>query len=114
MNKFFHWTTGFFSTLSIGHIVTIASPSQAAIINGSFENGLSNWNTKGNVLSFDWNFLSNDDFLEDYAFVVLKNNLSVIANITNLTNTSNTVFAQQTGVKTFFILLIPLVTIHLP
>lgn len=42
MNKFFHWTTGFFSTLSIGHIVTIASPSQAAIINGSFENGLSN------------------------------------------------------------------------
>lgn len=55
----------------------------------------------GDVLSFDWNFLTNDDpSNQDYAFVVLDN-LSKLAQTTDNLNSSSTVFSQETGFQTF-------------
>jgi hypothetical protein len=53
----------------------------------------------GDILSFDWNFLT-DDLLPDYAFVVL-NGLSTLADTSAATNLSNTVFSNETGFQTF-------------
>jgi hypothetical protein len=53
----------------------------------------------GDILSFDWNFLT-DDFFPDYAFVVL-NGLSTLADTSAATNLSNTVFSNETGFQTF-------------
>jgi hypothetical protein len=54
----------------------------------------------GDILSFDWNFLTEDSFFPDYAFVVL-NGLSTLADTSAATNLSNTVFNNETGFKTF-------------
>lgn len=56
----------------------------------------------GDLLTLDWNFLTNDSTYEDYAFIVL-NSLSELANTKDATDFANlsTGFNKETGFKTF-------------
>lgn len=54
----------------------------------------------GDVLTFDWNFLSNDSVLPDYAFVILNDVFSSLADTSSVLSTSS-FFKQETGVQKF-------------
>ncbi|MDJ0716086.1 MAG: hypothetical protein QNJ54_17965 [Prochloraceae cyanobacterium] len=54
----------------------------------------------GDVLSFNWNFLSNESLNGDYAFITL-NGLSELGNSAATLLTSNMPFLKETGYQTF-------------
>ena len=54
----------------------------------------------GDMLSFDWNFLTNDTANRDYAFVALDG-VSQLADTTASLSDSNTAFASETGSQNF-------------
>ena len=54
---------------------------------------------KGDRLSFDWNFLTNDTF-DDYAFFVANGVVTRLADVSNALN-SSTNFNSETGARTF-------------
>jgi len=72
------------------------------VFNAAFEGSAITTNLnvrKGDRLSFDWNFLTNDIF-DDYAFFVANGVLTRLANVTNANNASS-LFNSETGTKTF-------------
>ena len=54
---------------------------------------------KGDRLSFNWNFLTNDTF-DDYAFFVANGVITKLADVSNAVN-SSTNFNSETGARTF-------------
>ncbi len=54
---------------------------------------------KGDRLSFDWNYLTNDTF-DDYAFFVANGVITKLADVSNAVN-SSTNFNSETGARTF-------------
>ncbi|BAY85281.1 hypothetical protein NIES267_47800 [Calothrix parasitica NIES-267] len=54
---------------------------------------------KGDRLSFDWNYLTNDTF-DDYAFFVANGVVTRLADLTN-TNNASSFFDSETGKRTF-------------
>lgn len=54
----------------------------------------------GDVLSFDWNFLSNDSSNLDYGFVMLDGVTKLADTTASLVN-SSTAFSQETGFQSF-------------
>ncbi len=54
----------------------------------------------GEKLNFNWNFLTNESTYNDFAFLVVDNTVTKLADFTNATNGSS-FFNQETGVNSF-------------
>lgn len=58
----------------------------------------------GDILSFEWNFLSNansQEFFNDFAFVAISDNVKGLANTFSVLVPSESVFINETGFKLF-------------
>ena len=72
------------------------------LFNAAFEGSAITTNLnvrKGDRLSFNWNFLTNDTF-DDYAFFVANGVITKLADVSNAVNNS-TNFNSETGARTF-------------